>query len=164
ATRHVPAGSGPGRTEAYRAQLQQRHEQAAIPRHDVLCVAQRWRLCRRFAVGRLLEGQSAQDCHPRRHPPRRGDREPAQGTFAGISAVPECAGGFEEGIGVSEVVNYANLTFTSGPFSKWMLSMKRTLAVFWVRMTDDVRVPSPKKRTPFSRAPSVTPVAAKMSC
>jgi hypothetical protein len=24
---------------------------------------------------------------------------------------------------------YANLTFTSGPFSRWMLSMKRTLPV-----------------------------------
>ncbi len=29
--------------------------------------------------------------------------------------------------------------------------------------TELVRMPSPKKRTPFSRSPSVTPVAAKIS-
>ncbi len=42
--------------------------------------------------------------------------------------------------------------------------MKRTFPVRNVSTTDDVRVPSPKKRTPFSKDPSVTPVAAKMSC
>jgi len=30
-----------------------------------------------------------------------------------------------------------------------------------VRITDEVRVPSPKKRTPFISAPSVTPVAGE---
>ena len=34
----------------------------------------------------------------------------------------------------------------------------------WKAISDDVLVPSPKKRTPRMSAPSVTPVAAKMSC
>ena len=43
-----------------------------------------------------------------------------------------------------------------------MLSTKRTLPVRKVMITEEVRVPSPKKRTPLSRAPSVTPVTAKI--
>ena len=45
----------------------------------------------------------------------------------------------------------------------WMLSMKRTCRGSVCITSDSVRVPSPKKRTPFISDPSVTPVAAKMS-
>ena len=38
-----------------------------------------------------------------------------------------------------------------------MLSTNRTFPVRSVIITDEVRVPSPKKRTPLSKAPSVTP-------
>src|SRR5256885_15036844 len=54
--------------------------------------------------------------------------------------------------------------FTSGFLARWMESTKRTLPVSSVMTSDEVRVPSPKKRTPFISVPSVTPVAAKMMC
>src|SRR5208282_5335305 len=56
----------------------------------------------------------------------------------------------------------AKRTFTSGRFSRCTVSMKRTWRLSRVMTSDCVRVPSPKKRTPFSRFPSVTPVQAKM--
>ena len=44
-----------------------------------------------------------------------------------------------------------------------MVSMKRMRCGLLCITTELVRMPSPKKRTPFSRSPSVTPVAAKIS-
>src|SRR6266571_6241219 len=52
--------------------------------------------------------------------------------------------------------------FTSGSSLAWIVSMKRTWWGTVVITRVCVRRPSPKKRTPFSRAPSVTPEAAKM--
>ena len=48
--------------------------------------------------------------------------------------------------------------------STWMVSMKRMRAGLLCMTSELVRVPSPKKRTPFISVPSVTPVAAKMMC
>ncbi len=59
ATRHVSAGSRHGRTQAYRPQLQRRHEQAALYGYDVLRPAQRWGLCRGLSLGRIFSRQSA---------------------------------------------------------------------------------------------------------
>ena len=42
----------------------------------------------------------------------------------------------------------------------WMLSMKRIRCGCVCITSDVVRMPSPKKRTPFISDPSVTPVAA----
>src|SRR5271166_6480858 len=53
------------------------------------------------------------------------------------------------------------LTFTSGRLSTWMVSINRTLLLFSFITSEVVRTPSPKKRTPLSSGPSVTPVAAK---
>src|SRR4029077_5208774 len=55
---------------------------------------------------------------------------------------------------------HRNRTFPSGLFSRCTVSTKRTRAGVRVITMDCVRVPSPKKRTPFSRLPSVTPLAA----
>ena len=46
--------------------------------------------------------------------------------------------------------------------STWMVSMKRIRGGSLCMTIELVRVPSPKKRTPRIREPSVTPVAAKM--
>ena len=43
-----------------------------------------------------------------------------------------------------------------------MLSMKRIRCGLVCMISELVRVPSPKNRTPFINVPSVTPVAAKM--
>src|SRR3954465_11508677 len=43
-----------------------------------------------------------------------------------------------------------------------MLSMNRMRCGWFCMITELVRLPSPKKRTPFISVPSVTPVAAKM--
>ena len=43
-----------------------------------------------------------------------------------------------------------------------MLSMNRIWCGSFCMITELVRLPSPKKRTPFISVPSVTPVAAKM--
>ena len=45
--------------------------------------------------------------------------------------------------------------------STWMVSMKRMRAGRLCMMSELVRTPSPKNRTPFISVPSVTPVAAK---
>ena len=56
---------------------------------------------------------------------------------------------------------HLNRTLTSGLFSKCTVSMNRTRAGVCVITILCVRVPSPKNRTPCSRLPSVTPLAAK---
>ena len=53
-------------------------------------------------------------------------------------------------------------TRTSRSLDTWMLSMKRMRCGEFCMMTELVRVPSPKNRTPRISVPSVTPVAAKM--
>src|SRR5207249_4343137 len=55
-----------------------------------------------------------------------------------------------------------NRTLTSGRLERCTESIKRTWRVLRVITKDWVRMPSPEKRTPFRREPSVTPVAAKM--
>ena len=44
-----------------------------------------------------------------------------------------------------------------------MLSMNRIWCGSFCMITELVRTPSPKNRTPFISVPSVTPVAAKMT-
>src|SRR5271166_6351470 len=53
-------------------------------------------------------------------------------------------------------------TFTSGRLSTCTVSINLTLLLLSFITSDEVRTPSPKKRTPLSSGPSVTPVAAKM--
>src|SRR6516162_6164374 len=53
-------------------------------------------------------------------------------------------------------------TFTPGRFERWIESMNLTVRVEEVITSEFTRTPSPKKRTPSRRLPSVTPVAAKM--
>src|SRR5271157_1144185 len=57
---------------------------------------------------------------------------------------------------------YGIRTFTSGRLSTCTVSINLTLLLLSFITSDEVRAPSPKKRTPLSSGPSVTPVAAKM--
>src|SRR5208283_4245905 len=88
--------------------------------------------------------------------------EQGGGLATGFAMEPGAAALFgRRQTGVS-VLPQAKRTLTSGRFSRCTVSMKRTWRLSRVMMSDCVRVPSPKKRTPLSRFPSVTPVQAKM--
>src|SRR5271157_2581360 len=61
-----------------------------------------------------------------------------------------------------QAYRYGIRTFTSGRLSTCTVSINLTLLLLSFITSDEVRAPSPKKRTPLSSGPSVTPVAAKM--
>jgi N4-(beta-N-acetylglucosaminyl)-L-asparaginase len=78
--------------------------EAPLSRHDVLHPAQGRRLCRRVAVGGLLEGPSSQDRRPRRQSPGGGDGEPAQGYSQEFPPFPDIPEDLKKG---SEYLKYS---------------------------------------------------------